>query len=59
MTDSRGSRLTCFSEIRVNYDPERSAQYETYGEVLVHRELPLAVLPCTLSILCSMGGCLT
>ena len=35
-------------EIRVDYDLERAAQYETHRQVLVYRELPFSVLPRTL-----------
>ena len=42
--DPRGSLLKFFSEIHVDYDPERAAQYKTHSEVLVYRELPLSVL---------------
>src|SRR6266702_5874004 len=51
--------LIYFPEIRVDHDPECSSQHRAHGEVLVYRELPVAVLPGTIPIYCLMGGSLT
>ena len=44
--------MTCaeaLPAIRIDYDPQRSPEYQQHGQVLVHRKLLISIIP---------GGCL-